>query len=71
MSSGMNNVLFQRPPNGSNKFNVQNGAPPLPRPSNMSASVFDLNHVGNAGHQHSTVLPNVIKGFVGIRGSKI
>ncbi|KAG4079394.1 hypothetical protein HA402_008086 [Bradysia odoriphaga] len=65
MSSGMNNMLFQRPPNGMNKFNVQDGAPP-PRPNNMSASVFDLNHAGKMGQrpQHfnngfnPTVAPN-------------
>lgn len=66
MSSGMNNMLFQRPPNGTNKFNVQDGMPP--RPNNMSASVFDLNQVGKVGprpqhfpngYNHS-VMPNVI-----------
>lgn len=67
MSSGMNNMLLQRPPNGMNKFNVQDGSP-SPRPNNMSASVFDLNQAGKMGQRpqhftngfHPTVAPNVI-----------
>lgn len=63
----MNNILLQRPPNGTNKFHIQNGMPP-PRPSNMSASVFDLNRVGHQGHhQHnSAAMPNVITTFLPI-----
>lgn len=62
----MNNMLFQRPPNGTNKFNVQDSIPPRP---NMSASVFDLNQAGKVGQrpQHfpsgynsPSVVPNVI-----------
>lgn len=66
MSSGMNNMLFQRPPNGTNKFHTQDGIPPRP---NMSASVFDLNKVGQRSqHLHSgynpSVSPNVIIDFI-------
>lgn len=56
MSSGMNNMLFQRPPNGTNKFHTQDGIPP-PR-SNMSASVFDLNQVGQRQQHHHHHLPS-------------
>lgn len=55
MSSGMNNMCAQRPPNGTNKFHTQDGIPP-PRPS-MSASVFDLNQVGQRHHHHHHHLP--------------
>lgn len=58
----MNNMLFQRPPNGTHKFNIQEGMPPRP---SMSASVFDLHQVGQrpqqfpSGYNHG-VISNVI-----------
>ncbi len=59
MSSGMNNMLFQRPPIGTNKFHMQDGIPPRPN-NNMSASVFDLNQVGKAGQRpHQQFQPGV------------
>lgn len=66
MSSGMNNMLLQRPPNGSNKFNMQDGIPPRP---NISTSVFDLNQVGQRPQQFTSgynpgVMPNVINSDV-------
>lgn len=73
MSSGMNNMLFQRPPNGTNKFNVQDGIPPRPN-MNLSTSVFDLNQVGQRPqHLHSgynpAVLPNVIIDFIHVKAN--